>query len=226
MIRHLADAVLSALLAPPCAVCARVLDRPLDGAVCAQCWRAVASPALPFRGTALIRQAAAVGEYDGVLRDIIHVLKYDGRRSAAPPLARLMALHGSRVLAGADAVIPVPLHPRRERERGFNQAEDLARGLGRPVVRALRRTRMTTPQVDLLATARHRNVKDAFDMVGRTSRFAFDRALPAVDGKVLVLVDDVSTTGATLEACARVLQQAGAKEIRALTAARVGSARL
>jgi predicted amidophosphoribosyltransferase len=236
MIRHLTDALLSALLAPPCAVCERVLDRPLDGAVCDACWNAIVSPALPFHGNDVITRAAAVGEYDGVLRDIIHALKYQGRRSAAPRLARLMALHGEDVLAGADAVVPVPLYPKRERERGFNQADDLARGLGLPVVHTLHRTRMTAPQVELPATARHRNVKDAF-AVGRTEsrplRAPLERFVrggrsssrPAVAGRIVVLVDDVTTTGATLDACARVLKDAGAKEIRALTAARVASAR-
>jgi ComF family protein len=214
VIRRLADAVLSALLAPPCAVCGRVLDRPLDGAVCDACWTAIAVSAPPFRGNGLVQRAAAIGDYTGVLRDIIHVLKYDGRRTSAPRLAALMVQHGGDVLAGADAVVPVPLHSRRQRERGFNQADDLARLLGLPVARVLRRTRMTAPQVDLPAEARHRNVKGAFELAGQVK----------LDGLVLVLVDDVTTTGATLEACARVLKRAGTKEIRALTAARVSSA--
>jgi ComF family protein len=231
MIRRITDSLLSALFAPPCAVCARVLDRPLDGAVCADCWSAV-SFSHPVRGDALIARAGALGEYEGALREIIHALKYDGRRSIAPRLAQLMARHGETVLAGADAVVPVPLHPRRQRERGFNQADDLARGLGAPVVRVLRRTRMTAPQVDLPAPARDRNVRDAFALGGSPGaglgalvrkRRPSDR--PELAGKVLVLVDDVTTTGATLEACARVLREAGTKEIRALTAARVASAR-
>jgi ComF family protein len=226
ILRRLADALLSALLAPPCAVCERVLDHPLDGAVCAHCWNAIVSPARPFPGNDLIACGAAVGEYEGALREIIHTLKYKGRRSTAPRLAGLMALHGKEVLAGAHAVVPVPLHPRRERERGFNQADDLARGLGMPIVRALRRTRMTAPQVELPASARRHNVRDAFDLIGRSelhAKLVFqDR--PNLAGKILVLVDDVTTTGATLDGCARVLKDAGAKEIRALTAARVASA--
>jgi predicted amidophosphoribosyltransferase len=248
MMRRLTDALFSALFAPPCAVCARVLDHPLDGAVCASCWNAIVSPARPFRGNSLIARAGAVGEYEGVLRDVIHALKYNGRRSIAPRLAALMALHGENVLSGADAVVPVPLHPRRERERGFNQADDLAHGLGLPVVHALHRTRMTAPQVELPAAARHRNVKDAFDIgrsfgAGRSKDRPLRRLLagmtprrqpwvprrrsldrPDLAGKILVLVDDVTTTGATLEACADVLKAAGAMEIRALTAARVASA--
>jgi ComF family protein len=150
-----------------------------------------------------------------VLREIIHALKYQGRRSTAPPLATLMKQQGASVLAGADAVVPVPLHPARERERGFNQAEDLARGLGLPVARALRRVKSTRPQVDLTADERKTNVSDAFLCSGGAS---------APPLRVVVLVDDVTTTGATLEACARILKAAGAREVRALTAARVSSA--
>jgi ComF family protein len=107
----------------------------------------------------------------------------------------------------------VPLHPRRQRERGFNQAEDLARGLGLPLLRALRRVRATQPQVDLPAEQRQTNVKGAFEL----RRWPF----PGNRRPVIVLVDDVVTTGATLDACARQLKKAGAAEIRALTAARV-----
>lgn len=228
MMRRVADAVLAALLAPPCAVCARVLEHPLDGAVCEHCWNAITCLALPAHGTPVIRHAAAVGEYEGVLREIIHALKYKGRRSIAPRLARLMALHGSQVLAHADAVVPVPLHPDRQRERGFNQADDLARGLGLPVAPLLRRTRMTPPQVELPATARHANVRGAFEVIGgsvdRPEEFVRrGRSLqrPDIAGRIFVLVDDVTTTGATLEACAHALKQAGAKDVRALTAARV-----
>ncbi|HYU79847.1 MAG TPA: ComF family protein [Vicinamibacterales bacterium] len=212
ILRRLADSLLSTLLGSPCAVCARVLDRPLSGAVCDDCWSRIVPPAPPFHGTRFISTAAAIGEYDGVLREIIHALKYQGRRSTAPRLSALMAMHGRDVLATADAVVPVPLHRTRERARGFNQAEELARGLGLPVQLALRRVRITQPQVDLPAGDRHSNVKDAFAAAGCGSTFA---------GKILVLVDDVTTTGATLEACARVLSEAGAQEVRALTAARV-----
>jgi ComF family protein len=123
-----------------------------------------------------------------------------------------MQLRGADVLQGASCVIPVALHPSRRRQRGFNQALDLARLLQRPVVPAVRRIRATATQTDLPAAQRHRNVRDAF---------AVTRAAASLVGAVVVLVDDVSTTGATLEACARVLKEAGVKEVRALTAARV-----
>ena len=124
-----------------------------------------------------------------------------------------MRTRGAAVLAGADWLVPVPLHPSRRRERGFNQAADLARYLGLPICDALVRIRETRTQTDLPAAARHRNVCGAFALA--------PRAAARVSERVIVLVDDVSTTGATLEACALVLKAAEAKEVRALTAARV-----
>jgi ComF family protein len=160
-----------------------------------------------------VTTSRAIGPYDGTLRAVVHALKYDGRRSLARPLARLMAKSGADLLAGADFVSPVPLHRARARSRGFNQAEEMARHLGVPVVHALRRIRRTPSQTDLPAARRHANVRGAFAMARRAR----------VGGAVVVLIDDVSTTGATLEACARVLLEAGASEVRALTAARVVS---
>lgn len=234
------DAVLAALLAPVCAACAAPLPQPTRGAVCEACWSAVGRLSPPWcdacgdplpswrvhalaggrcprcrRAARAVDRARALGPYDGALRAIIHALKYDGRRSVAPRLAAQMAAHAPEILAGADAIVPVPLHRARERQRGFNQADDLARGLGLPVARALVRRRATRPQVELPAARRHGNVRDAFACArGR-------RAGRAVAGRVVVLVDDVATTGATLEACARALKAAGAREVRALTAARV-----
>jgi ComF family protein len=213
-LRGFADNLLAFVLAPPCAVCTRILDRPLSGAVCERCWATVAVCHSPF-ALPVISRASAAGVYDGTLREVIHALKYDGRRSVAPRLAQLMARHGAETLDGADVAVPVPLHRWRQHHRGFNQADDLARGLGLPVIRALRRVRATQPQVDLPAAARRHNVREAFAV---TSGWPPTRR---VDGLVVVLVDDVATTGATLEACARVLARAGASDVRALTAARV-----
>jgi ComF family protein len=157
-----------------------------------------------------------VGEYDGALRAIVHAIKYDGRRSLAQPLARLMAERGGDVLSDADCLVPVPLHVFRRCQRGFNQAADLARFLGVPTRHALRRTRATATQTDLPAAQRHRNVRDAFALTADGRR---------LEGLAVVLIDDVSTTGATLEACARVLRLGGVREVRALTAARVVATR-
>ncbi|MCC7417474.1 MAG: ComF family protein [Acidobacteria bacterium] len=161
-------------------------------------------------------RARAVGEYEGALRAVVHALKYGGRRSLARPLAALMRRRGAAVLEGADAVVPVPLHRARQRARGFNQAAELARLMGPPVRPALRRPRATAVQSGLPAAQRHRNVAGAFHAT---------RAAEALRGRCVVLVDDVSTTGATLDACARALKLAGVSEVRALTAARVVSRR-
>ena len=111
--------------------------------------------------------------------------------------------------------MPVPLHFLRRYQRGFNQAEEIARHLPVPMLLALRRRRPTATQTDLPEAQRHRNVRDAFAVSWHRRR--------ALTSAVVVLVDDVSTTGATLDACARVLIEAGAKEVRALTAARAAS---
>jgi ComF family protein len=231
------DAALSIVFAPECASCALPLDRPTDGTVCELCWRSILPLTPPLcdrcgdplptwraagrsvercvRCRRLPRQvdrARAIGAYDGALRAIVHAFKYDGRRSLAPPLAAMMRARGSDVLATADVVVPVPLHPARRRERGFNQAEDLARHMDLPVLRCLRRTRRTAVQADLPAARRHRNVRDAFAVAHA------DRVL---GGLAVVLIDDVSTTGATLDACALALKAHGVRTVLALTAARV-----
>jgi ComF family protein len=160
-----------------------------------------------------VTRARAIGEYAGSLRSIVHALKYDRRRSLAKELGVRLAIHGSELLGGADCVVPVPLHRSRHRARGFNQAAEIARHLPVPVHHALRRIRATPSQTDLPAARRHANVRNAFAL--RRSADVHDR--------IVVLVDDVCTTGATLDACARVLLDGGAREVRALTAARVVS---
>jgi ComF family protein len=128
-----------------------------------------------------------------------------------------MRRQGRDLLEDADFVVPVPLHWRREHRRGFNQAREIARHLGRPVMDELVRHRATRAQVELAADRRRANVDGAF----RMRRRWFGR--PPLEGRRIVLVDDVSTTGATLDACARVLKEHGASAIDALTAARVAS---
>ena len=179
----------------------------MEGQRCARC--AGAPP--------VVDVVRALGAYDGTLRDLVHGLKYDGRRSIAPRLAALLRERCAAVLAGADAVVPVPLHPRREWSRGFNQADVIAGELGMPVWRPLRRTRYTAPQAALAAHDRHENVSGAFG----TRRGPWNGWRTArLSGARVVLVDDVCTTGATLDACAGVLKAAGAAEVRAVTVAR------
>jgi ComF family protein len=238
------DHLSAVFLAPACLACGSLLDRPLDGPVCAACWRSVAPLSPPLcdvcgdvlaswrthdRWRALcarcrrlpssIARGRSAGAYEGVLRQVVHGLKYEGRRTLAVPLGALMRARGAEVLSGADALVPVPLHWRRAHARGFNQADDLARAIGLPVVRALRRVRSTPPQFGLPAPARLRNVRGAFAPPRRGVRLR-RRLDPRLRGACVVLVDDVCTTGATLEACAGVLRDGGAREVRALTAAR------
>jgi ComF family protein len=241
-ISNSSDAVLSVLLSPACAACNQPLVRPTAGPVCDRCWMSIlpltpplcdrcGDPLPTWRTESLplaccprcrrmprpLDRSRAIGEYEGTLRSIIHALKYEGRRSLARPLGRLMRIRGADMLAGAACVVPVPLHRSRMRHRGFNQAADLARQMRIPVVSALRRVRATATQTELPAGRRHRNVRDAF---------APTRVAAPLAGAIVVVIDDVSTTGATLDACALALKLAGVAEVRALTAARVVQRRL
>ena len=207
--------MLKVAFAPQCAACASPLESPFDGCVCPRCWLTI-EPA-PHVGwpAGPLTTAVAGGDYAGSLRQIVHAFKYDGRRSLAQPLGALMRTGGQTLLDGADCAIPVPLHPWRRIRRGFNQAADLAATLGLPVRPILWRSRATTPQADLTAAQRQRNVHNAFTLLP----FASGRRRGELRGQIVVLVDDVRTTGATLHACAEVLAAAGVREVRALTAA-------
>ncbi len=157
----------------------------------------------------------AFGRYEGALREAVHALKYRGKLGLVEPLGWGLAevVAQEPRLCGVDAVVPVPLHPRREAQRGFNQAEELARvvsaRLGRPVRRALVRVRDTPSQTELDEEQRRRNVREAFAVRGR------------VGGLRLLLVDDVVTTGSTLGECAAVLRRAGAEDVCAVAVAMV-----
>jgi ComF family protein len=184
----------------------RVLDPPW--AMCPACRR---------RPPGVVDTARSAGEYDGGLREIIHAFKYDCRRTLASPLGELLLEAGADLLNEASCAVPVPLHPWRRLHRGFNQAADLAAALPLPVVHALWRWRMTAPQTGLTAGARRKNVRGAF----RLSPLLTRRVMHSmIADRIVVLVDDVRTTGATLDASAHVLKDAGAKEVRALTVAR------
>ena len=238
--RQIVDGLLSVAWAPACAVCDTLLNEPTRGIVCGPCWhrvRLITSPVCPWcsdplpprisrcphcrephaDGVAVTRLRAA-GWYEGALRSIIHVFKYQGRRSLAKPLAALMRDAGRNLLACSDLIVPVPLHRRRQRERGFNQVAELAAYLGPPVAGALRRVRATPPQTTLVAARRRLNIQGAFQVAEGCWML---RTVPSLRGKTVVLADDVTTTGATLDACARVLRDAGAHEVHALTIAKV-----
>jgi ComF family protein len=142
--------------------------------------------------------------------------KFEGDRAALGFLGRAMArVARERLVATERLLVPVPLARGRRRERGFNQAEELARfvaqALGMPVLpRALRRIRETRPQGQVTTKERQRNVRGAF----APARFG-----QSVRGRRVLLIDDVSTSGSTLQECARVLLAAGAREVEALIAA-------
>lgn len=196
------DALLAACLAPRCACCHCALESPIAGPVCARCWE---------------ETRTADGRYDGALRQVIHALKYEGRRSLSRPLAEMMRERHRAALEDASCVVPVPLFPWRRLRRGFNQATELAAHLDRPVVHALWRVRPTASQTGLTAQARRRNVSGAFRLSPLLS--SETRARFIADA-VVVLVDDVMTTGATSSACADVLVAAGARDVRVVTLAR------
>jgi ComF family protein len=207
----LARAALSTLadtLAPPtCASC----EAPVTGRAvfCGTCAAAVVR-AGPDRGGVV-----AFALFGGPLAAALRRLKYAGRPDLARPLGHLLRSAAREAGLRADLVIPVPLHPVRLAERGYNQAALLgaaaARELGAPLcARALVRTRHTAQQARLDRVSRRVNVAGAFRA----------RAPDRVRGRRVVLVDDVTTTGATLTACAAALGEAGAASVRALVVAR------
>ncbi len=153
--------------------------------------------------------------YTGPARACLHALKYDGELRLLGPLGELMADRWARTGIGGELLVPVPVHARRRRERGFNQAELLAREVGRllglPVAAALKRSAQTGAQHRLGRGARAANVGRVFDVPVHMDA--------AVAGWWVVLVDDVVTTGATLAACATALHEAGALAVSALTLA-------
>jgi ComF family protein len=242
-----ANSLVRVLLEPSCAACGSPHVRPFDGPLCALCRGGLVQLSAPLcvvcgeplassrtagplcprcdAGRPSFQIARSVGRYDGSLREIIHAFKYRRRRALAEPLASWMVESGADLLDAADAVVPVPLHPRRWLERGFNQADDLARLLGRPVWHVLRRVRHGSPQAGLAGGARRANVHGAFALAPwwRSARALRFRP-PRLRNAVVVLIDDVMTTGATLDACSRVLVDAGVRRVAALTVARSASA--
>lgn len=196
------DALVAATLAPECGSCHRSLESPLTGPICSWCWD---------------EARAACGRYEGALRNIIHAFKYEGRRSLAKPLGVLLRENHEALLQDAACAVPVPLFIWRRLRRGFNQADELARHLDLPLVHALWRMRPTPAQAGLSAGERRRNVRGAF----RLSPVLSERVRrERIDGQIVVLVDDVMTTGATARACSAVLMRAGAREVRVVTLAR------
>lgn len=232
------------ILPPRCVVCEASTSSAGDPWVCQTCWTTVAfvrppvcaQCGAPFAtsvagigspthrcGACLLHpppyeQARAVGLYEGALREVIHAMKYRPVFGLVRPLAELLsgqfAVHwGHRM---PDALVPVPLHRLRLRQREFDQALALANGLGQavgvPVWReALVRRAHTRSQIGLSADERRRNIRGAFRV----------QSDPSCEGRSLLLIDDVYTTGATVQECARILRRAGAARVDVYTVARV-----
>lgn len=164
------------------------------------------------------REVVAVGRYEGALKELCLALKFGGERRLAAPLAAWLAqlLFERGVAEKVELVVPMPLHPFRRFSRGYNQAEliakPLAKALGKPMLDVLRRLRRTERQATLSAAQRKGNVESAFEVrSGQTS---------GIEGRLVLLVDDVMTTGATLGEAARTLKKAGAKGVFGALAAR------
>ncbi|MBL8587217.1 MAG: ComF family protein [Methylobacteriaceae bacterium] len=234
--RRLGVGALDLVYPPSCLVCRSATGA--AQALCPACWGKVGFIERPFcerlgvpfasdLGDGLISPQAAADPpaydrcravavfRDGPARDLVHHLKYGDRPDLAVPMGRWMARAGRELLADADLLVPVPMHRRRLLARRFNQAAALAGAIGaatrRPVdATRLERVRATAPQVGLSRPERAANLQGAF-------------AAPkgAFAGARLVLIDDVATTGATLNAAARALRRAGAARVDALVFARV-----
>ncbi|MGA7826601.1 MAG: ComF family protein [Geobacteraceae bacterium] len=232
-------AFLDILFPPRCHACRCFLAEPVDIHLCHACRekiRVVASPLCTICGAPFATEngidhpcghclttrrpfagARTAALFEGPLQELIHRFKYGRKIQLSRPLGLLTAsaLWDYQAGLSLDYVVPVPLHRRRLRERGFNQSQLIGRILAKnwkiPLsVNNLRRIRWTTPQTCLSAAERERNIKGAFD-VAMTDSFK---------GKRLLLVDDVYTTGNTVSECAKTLRQSGAKEVHVVTVAR------
>jgi ComF family protein len=233
---------LDVLLPPRCLMCEATVEA--QNQLCGACWsriRYVTEPmcaccGLPFsfdtglepggpvlcgdclREPPRFRKARAVMVYDDGSREAVLAFKHGDRTDAAPAYGMWLARAGAELLAEADCLVPVPLHPARLFHRRYNQSALLAHALGRVsgllvVSDALRRTRNTPSQGTRSRVARLSNVRGAFAMRASRERHVRD--------KRVVLVDDVLTTGSTVEACAAILLRAGAVHVDVLTLARV-----
>ncbi len=223
--------LLSLVLPSLCVACGSPRRGFGGGGACTACWRSVAAPepgscflcALPSEGSPCpacrrspppVSAAAAAGAYEGTLRRLVRSFKFEGHDILAPHFAERMAraARESGVAEGVDTLCAIPSTRARNRERGYDPgpllALETARLLRLPFASLLARTRATVPQSSLPAAARHANVAGAFTAPGRAR------------GRILLLVDDVMTTGATAFEAAASLRAAGAASVRLLVLAR------
>lgn len=234
MLIELAQALLDVLFPPRCVRC-----RAAGAVLCATCLATARAPQAPFcprcgrslpalsencptcaagHGPKALCSIRAAALHEGAVRDGVLALKYRGQRRLAGPLGSILADAVRAAGDLPDVVVPVPLHAGRHRQRGYNQAELLARSLAQRLgvpceTRALVRHRATPPQVGLASPARRTNVAGAFTLSpsGTARRLA---------GKRVLLVDDVTTTGSTLDAAATALLAAAPTELRGLALTR------
>jgi ComF family protein len=237
VVAHTARLALDVALPTLCVAC----REPVAGdGVCAECWARlsfIAQPYCPRLGIPFVydpgpgllsmeaianppayQRARAAVRYDDVARTLVHALKYQDRTDLAPAMGRWMARAGGELLDEADALVPVPLHWRRAWRRRYNQSGALARVIERQsgvkvASEALRRVRPTQQQIGLSRSQRASNVQGAF-------KVAADRQ-SEIQGRRVVLIDDVLTSGATVDACARALLRAKAARVDVLVFARV-----
>lgn len=242
--RSLLGAVGSAIVPPVCLACQAALSE--HDALCARCWGQIAfirAPVcdrlglpLPFGGGGPLISAAAaadppvydraravaVFQHQGVLQRLVHGMKYHDRHDARRLFGAWMVAAGADLLPGIDIIVPVPLARWRLVRRQFNQSALLAQEIARRTGLAwspslLVRTRSTPPQVGLTREQRRLNVRGAFEVP--------DRRRSLVEGRDILLVDDVITTGATVEAATRVLKRAGAARVDVLAVGLVSDPR-
>ncbi|HIE04756.1 MAG TPA: ComF family protein [Candidatus Latescibacteria bacterium] len=209
-------ALLDFLFPPKCPLCGGEPEGG-DAGICGGCWEEIKGnfrgevSEMPWGGKLFV-----LADFDGRVQEVIHLVKYRHRRSLGRALGRWMGEKLGAVPEFSDLqlIVPVPLHPRRKWERGYNQSWEIASGVGEvvgvPVEEALSRSRNTPSQTGLDVRRREENVRDAF------------RARMSLGKKKVLLVDDVLTTGATASECAKVLKEAGAEEISVAVMARPG----
>jgi ComF family protein len=242
ILHPLIDSLASLFFPATCALCQNIVESVSSGVICQACWQKVRrfegvvcarcgygfpsrniELAVPLcggcrRGFFLFDFARAYSQFEDPFKEIIHQFKYRSHRSLARPLSELLfsAYQSHWEDCSSDLIVPVPLHKSRERARGFNQAFELSKPLGKlahiPVrSNLLLRVRPTKVQAGLSRRERRLNVTGAFEL----SRDG------TVEDQAVLLVDDVFTTGATLNECAKILRRNGARRVNVLTLARV-----